>query len=386
MSNLDPQLLDFAYRVQKNYDINRKDDIIEKGVTLDDLLSDVQKDLVEGDVIGPSGNTLLSRQNLDAEIIKLDQRMTPLSYDVAKESGSGSAVSFNRRRYLNSKGNPMDAFYPDNGLPPIAKPQYDQLSFPYTRMGWTGGVGNFAMKAGASFGDLYNESLDATLQFLMHTREWCLFHANPNFVNAQGQTPPPGLDYLIQTNIIDAMNQPLSLSLINRAVGRARAMGALPSHGMKFYSSYGQEQALNTIAGSQGDVRINITKDQNASIPIGSNAGYVQSTGLGQIPWVGDFFINPQSGYPNTTSYAYDLFPYDGANNGSDVNVAGNGASTIYLVATKFFKINELEPIVREPLAVVKDGIQYFIKNYWTTKLEAEPFCVKIINCLEPTF
>lgn len=386
MANLDPQLMDFAYRVQKNYNIDQQDDVIQKGITLDDLVYDVQKDLTATDVIGPGGSTLLSRQNLDAEIMKLDQRMTPLWYDITKQPGKGNAVSFNRRRYLNSKGNPMDAFYPDNGLPPIAKPQYDQLAFPYARLGWTGGVGNYAMKAGESFGDLYEESLDATLQFVMHTAEWCLFHGNPNFVNAQGQSPFPGLDYLIQTNVIDAMNQPLSLSLLNRAVGRARAMGALPSHGMKFYCSYGQEQAFNTLSGTAGDIRVVISKDEVGSVPIGTNAGFVQSTGLGKIPITGDFFINPQSGYPNTTSYAYDLFPYDGANNGSDINVLGNGSSTIYLVATKFFKLNELQPIVREPLAVVKDGIQYFVKNYATTKLEAEPFCVKIINVLEPTF
>ncbi|MGH7203712.1 MAG: hypothetical protein ACREHC_04695 [Candidatus Levyibacteriota bacterium] len=78
---------------------------------------------------GPVPASLLARQDLEAEVVKLTNRNTPLRDIMPRIRGNGSAHLWNQRIALGNLLNnnqPMELFYQDCGLPVSSDPQYVQ--------------------------------------------------------------------------------------------------------------------------------------------------------------------------------------------------------------------------------------------------------------------
>lgn len=80
---------------------------------------------------GPIPTSLLARQDLEAEVIKLTNRNTPLRDIMPRIRGNGSAHLWNQRIQLGALPNnnlPLELFYKDGGLPTESDPKYVQKS------------------------------------------------------------------------------------------------------------------------------------------------------------------------------------------------------------------------------------------------------------------
>ncbi len=79
--------------------------------------------------VGAIPNTLLARQDLEAEIVKLTNRNTPLRDMLPRIRGEGRAHLWNQRKQLGalpSNNSPLELFYKDGGLPTQSDPVYVQ--------------------------------------------------------------------------------------------------------------------------------------------------------------------------------------------------------------------------------------------------------------------
>jgi hypothetical protein len=78
---------------------------------------------------GAIPNSLLARQDLEAEIIKLTNRNTPLRDIIKRTRGEGRAHLWNQRKSLGqlpTNNSPLEVFFPDGGLPTESDPIYLQ--------------------------------------------------------------------------------------------------------------------------------------------------------------------------------------------------------------------------------------------------------------------
>jgi len=76
---------------------------------------------------GPIPTSLLARQDLQSEIVKLTNRQTPLRDIIKREKGEGRAHLWNVRTALGglpANNNPLELFYADGGLPTQSDPIY----------------------------------------------------------------------------------------------------------------------------------------------------------------------------------------------------------------------------------------------------------------------
>jgi hypothetical protein len=82
---------------------------------------------VDTSYTGAIPNSLLSRQDLESEIVKLTNRNTPLRDMVKRTRGEGRAHLWNQRvalGHLPNNNSPLEIFYKDGALPTQSDPQY----------------------------------------------------------------------------------------------------------------------------------------------------------------------------------------------------------------------------------------------------------------------
>ncbi len=76
---------------------------------------------------GAIPNSLLSRQDLEQEIVKLTNRNTPLRDIMPRGRGEGRAHLWNQRKALGqlpTNNSQLEVFFPDGGLPTESDPIY----------------------------------------------------------------------------------------------------------------------------------------------------------------------------------------------------------------------------------------------------------------------
>ena len=89
---------------------------------------------VDASFAGPIPNSLLARQDLEAALVVLSDRLTPFRDRVTRIKGEGLAHLWNQRTSLASSGGPMalvNLFYTDGALPSESDPAYVQKTAAY---------------------------------------------------------------------------------------------------------------------------------------------------------------------------------------------------------------------------------------------------------------
>jgi len=318
----------------------------------------------------PIPNSLLARQDLEAEIVKLTNRNTPLRDVMPRIRGEGMAHLWNQRTVLGAlptNNSPMELFYKDGGLPTQSDPQYVQKTAAYKYIGVTGVITGPMIASGRSFGDIEAEVSEAKLREVVQAEEWAIFHADSTVTNSQGASGFDGLDKQIVTNVIDngaaLTGVGNAVKEIDKIVKLARLQGGQPTH---IFCSFGEQIAINQIVAPQTHYYMS----EGTVVTAGVWANVYQSP-AGTLPLVGDFFVNPATPYPYNTA-------------GSS-GPAGASKSSLYLLQMNQLEMADLVPIGRTELAKVADTIRFYISEYTVLAVKAEPWQGIVKNVADPT-
>ena len=325
---------------------------------------------VDTSFAGPIPNSLLARQDLESEIVKLTNRNTPLRDMLKRAKGEGRAHLWNQRKALGSLpngNNPLEVFYKDGALPTQSDPQYLQKTAAYAYLGVTAVITGPMIASGRSFADIEAEIAESKLREIIQAEEWCLFNGDSTVTNSTGATGFDGLNKQFVTNVIDRMGAALTavgnaVKEMDRLVKLTRLQGGQPSH---FFASFGMQSQINQIVAPTARYIVS----DGTTVTAGVNAVNYQSP-AGILPVVGDFFINPSIPYPYNTA-------------GSS-SAEGNLTSSLYLIQAPELEISELMPVGRTELAKIADTIRFYISEYCVLAVKAEPFMGKIINVSDP--
>ena len=109
---------------------------------------------------GAIPSSLLARQNLEAEVVKLTNRNTPLRDMIKRVRGEGLAHLWNVRKSLGqlpSNDSPLEVLYPDGGFSTQSDPKYVQKTAAYEYLGVTGVITGPMIASGRSFMDIEAE-------------------------------------------------------------------------------------------------------------------------------------------------------------------------------------------------------------------------------------
>lgn len=128
-------------------DINKALDAFEKAVNIS--------------FAGGIPSSLLARQDLEAGIVKLTYRETPLRDVLKRVKGEGLAHLWNVRTNLGTGASELTAgvFYNDGGLPTASDPAYVQKSAAYKYLGITANITGPMIASGRSFTDIEAKTL-----------------------------------------------------------------------------------------------------------------------------------------------------------------------------------------------------------------------------------
>ena len=294
--------------------------------------------------------SLLARQDLEAAIVKLTYRETPLRDILKRIKGDGRSHLWNVRKSLG--GTPAELttqiFYADGDVPKFSDPAYTQVSAPYKYLGIAANITGPMIASGRSFTDIEAEVAEAKLRQVIQAEEWALFNGDSSQPgqDSQGNTIYPqfdGLGIQIKTNVIDKLGAAIDIQDIWRAIKLIRLQGGQPTH---VFTSYGIQNQLNTLL--LGDIRY--IASAGTTVTMGLNANNIQ-TPAGVLPLIGDFFINPATPYPI----------------GQNVNSSGpEGATTsdVYVLCAPEIEVADLLPIGRTELAKIADSVRFYINEY----------------------
>lgn len=340
-------------------------DSIDK--VLDNANKRLKKAITSSDLEGGtfSGNKLALKQDLSAGIINLALRQTPFRDRVRREQGNGDAKQFNKKTALfknNADRNPRNAIYGDGGLPKEVTPQYDNVLNAYVPVGEQGGVTGFAQAKARSLTDLVQQDIENTTRVVVQDEEWLNFWSRDDVANDSGLFGFQGLDQMIATNVIDANGASISKSLLDRAAEKIAVQGGMGvlTH---IFTSIRVGIDLDNIYSDK--TRVIVNQGEQTNLQLGESVRYVQTV-AGRAEIVSDFFLNPSNSYVQP----------DGSSSFPD----GSATSTVFLLAMPFIYMADLERLMLEKLGKTADSIDYFVKEYTTLVLEAEPWCAKIIN------
>jgi len=320
---------------------------------------------------GPIPASLLARQDLESEIIKLTNRNTPLRDIIPRIRGEGRAHLWNQRIALGglpNRNNPIELFYLDGALPTQSNPTYVQKTAAYTYLGVTGVITGPMIASGRSFADIEAEVAEAKLREIIQGEEWCIFNGDSTALNSTGAAGFDGLSVQIKTNVVDRTGGTLTaagvaIKELDRIVKLVRLQGAQPTH---IFCSFGMQSQINQIQGAQA----RYIQQDGTTVTSGINAVNYQSP-AGSLPIVGDFFINPASPYPTNVV----------GSSGPE----GQAVSDIYLLQVPELEMADLMPVGRTELAKVADTVRFYISEYTVLAVKAEPWQGKIINVSDPT-
>lgn len=320
---------------------------------------------------GPIPNSLLARQDLEAEIVKLTNRNTPLRDTITRIKGEGRAHLWNQRVALGnlpSNNSPLELFYLDGALPVQSDPQYVQNTAAYAYLGVTGVITGPMIASGRSFADIEAEVAEAKLREVVQGEEWSNFNGDSSVTNTNGATSYDGLNVQIVTNVVDLLGAPLTAAgndivELDRLVKLVRLQGGMPTH---FFCSFGMQSQINQLEGPSARYIIN----QGSTVTAGIHAVNYQSP-AGVLPIVGDFFINPAIPYPYNT----------GGSSGPE----GASVSNIYLLQVPELEMADLMPVGRTELAKIADTVRFYISTYTVLAVKAEPWMAVAKNVSDPT-
>ena len=306
------------------------------------------KKAVDMGFAGNIPNSLLARQDLEAAIVKLTYRETPLRDIIKRIKGEGRAHLWNQRIALGANHAELttELFYADGDVPTFSDPVYVQKTAAYKYLGVAANITGPMIASGRSFTDIEAEVAEAKLRQLVQAEEWAIFHGDSSQTgyNSKGQPVVgmqfDGLDIQIVTNIIDKQGAALLLPDIWKAVKLIRNQGGQPTHVL---CSYGVQNQINSLL--LGDLRY--IAQQGTVVTMGLNANNIQ-TPAGVLPLIGDFFINPSSPYPY--------------NQAGSSGPQGNSVSNVYVLNVPELEMVDLLPIGRTELAKVADTVNQILR------------------------
>jgi len=317
---------------------------------------------------GPTPNSLLARQDLEAAIVVLTDRQTPFRDRVTRIRGEGLAHLWNQRTSLGTLSDgPMALvrlFYADGDLPPSTDPTYVQKTAAYKYMGTTAVITGPMIASGRSYTDIEAEIAEAALRRIIQAEEWADFHGS----SATDTLCYDGFDVQIVTNVVNAAGSALvasgvTIPLFDKVIGLIRLQGGSKVDGI--YLGFGLQIQVNAIVAAAARYYINV--DQEGRFVAGDHATAYMSP-LGSIPVIGDFFCNPALPYPENEA-------------GSSGSI-GAGLSTIYFLRhdEQGVQMVDLVPLGRTELAKIADTIRFYINQYTVLALKAEPWVGMIQN------
>ena len=286
-------------------------------------------------------SSLLARQDLEAALVKLTFRQTPLRDILSRIKGEGRAHLWNQRIALGANAQELTTlmFYADGAVPNFSDPRYVQRTAPYKYLGVSANITGPMIASGRSLLDIEAEIAEAKLRQVIQAEEWCDFHGD----TAVDARQYDGLDVQLTTNVIDNLGAAFDFTLLMQMVKRLRLQGGQPTH---VFCSFGIQNQISILL--LGDVRY--IAQSGTTVTAGIHANNWQSP-VGVLPIVGDYFINPSSPYP---------FNPQGNSSGPE----GNTASTIYVLQIPEIEMIDLLPIGRSELAKVADSVRFFINEY----------------------
>lgn len=323
---------------------------------------------------GPTPTSLLARQDLEAALVVLSDRLTPFRDKVSRMKGEGVAHLWNQRTALGTLANGplalVNLFYSDGNIPAENDPNYVQKSAAYKYLGSTAVITGPMIASGRSYIDIEAEIAEATLRRVIQAEEWNDLHCN-SAVNTLGFD---GLDVQIVTNVNNLNGAPLTASGVNipaldKTILLIRNQGG--THLGAILCSFGQQNVINQIISPASRYYIQLDTKEN-NITAGNNVVAYSST-LGPISVVGDFFVNPALPYPYNA-------------NGSS-GVEGNPTwSDIYLLRfdDQGIQMADLMPLGRTELAKIADSVRFYINEYTVLTVKGEPWVGIITNVQEP--
>ncbi len=339
--------------------------------SLDRALSRFEK-TVDISFAGPVPNSLLARQDLEAAIVVLSDRLTPFRDRVSRIRGEGLAHLWNQRTSLTTLANGpqslVNLFYADGQLPPSTDPTYVQQTAAYKYLGTTAVITGPMIASGRSYIDIEAEIAEAALRRIIQAEEWADFHGSTS-VNSLSYN---GFDIQQVTNVVNANGASLTangvtIPLFDKIIKLVRLQGGNKLDGI--YLSFGLQAQVNQIVSPAA--RYFITGDSGREFGAGDHVVSYMSP-LGSIPVIGDFFCNPALPYPDNTA-------------GSS-GATGSGLSTAYFLRhdQQGVEMVDLVPLGRTELAKIADTVRFYLNEYIVLALKAEPWTGNIYNLADP--
>jgi hypothetical protein len=339
--------------------------------SLDRALERFEK-TVDTSFAGPTPNSLLARQDLEAAIVVLSDRLTPFRDRVSRIRGEGLAHLWNQRTRLNTLANgPMalvNLFYADGAIPPSDDPSYVQKTAAYKYLGTTAVITGPMIASGRSYIDIEAEIAEAALRRIIQAEEWGDFHGDPS-VNTLCYS---GFDVSITTNTVNAAGSQLVangvvIPLFDKIIKLIRNQGGNKIDGI--YLGFGLQTQVNAIIAPAA--RYIIASEKDGLLMAGDHTVAYMSP-LGSLPVIGDFFCNP------ALPYAYNEAGSSGA--------AGSGLSSVYFLRhdEQGVQMVDLVPLGRTELAKIADTVRFYLNEYTVLALKAEPWVGLLYNVGDP--
>lgn len=322
---------------------------------------------------GPIPNSLLARQDLEAAIVVLSDRLTPFRDRVVRIKGEGLAHLWNQRTRLDTvadgpMGLTLNLFYADGSLPNSTDPTYVQKTAAYKYLGTTAVITGPMIASGRSYIDIEAEVAEASLRRIIQAEEWADFKAD----SAVNPLAYDGFDVQIVTNVVSNAAAALTASGVtipafDKVIKLIRLQGGNKVDGI--YLSFGLQAVVNQIV--SGAARYIIAGESSQKLPAGDHVVSYMSP-VGSVPVIGDFFCNPALPYP--------------------INAAGSSGATGNLVSNVYFlrhdaqgcEMADLVPIGRTELAKIADTVRFYINEYTVLALKAEPWVGVLTNVSDP--
>lgn len=328
---------------------------------------------------GPTPNSLLARQDLEAALVVLSDRLTPFRDKATRIKGEGVAHLWNQRTSLGTTANGpqglIQLWYSDGNIPAENDPNYVQQTAAYKYLGTTVVITGPMIASGRSYMDIEAEMAEAGLRRAIQAEEWADFHGSTSINSLM----PNGFDNILVTNVLDLHGAQLSSNGVNipafdKLINYIRNQGG--SHISAIYCSFGQQNIINNITSAAARYFLKADGQSSQETTAGINAVAYQST-LGPIPVVGNFFVNPALPYP------YNFSSTTAGSSGAQGNPT---ASDIYFIRhdDQGAVLIDLMPLGRTELAKIADSVRFYMNEYTVPVIKGEPWCGTIINAGEP--
>lgn len=320
---------------------------------------------------GPTPTSLLARQDLEAAIVVLSDRLTPFRDRVSRIKGEGLAHLWNQRTQLGALSDgPMalvNLFYADGNLPPETDPNYVQKTAAYKYMGTTAVITGPMIASGRSYIDIEAEIAEAALRRIIQAEEWADFHG----MVSSNSLSYDGFDAQLVTNVVSNAGAQLTASGVvipsfDKIIKYIRLQGGNKIDGI--YLGFGLQTQVNAIVSPQA--RYIISNDSPKWAAGDHVVAYMSP--LGSIPVIGDFFCNPALPYPY--------------NEAGSSGIYGSGLSTVYFLRhdDQGVQMVDLVPLGRTELAKIADTVRFYLNQYIVMSCKAEPWLGSLTNVADP--